>query len=56
MGKEDYYLASDVPAFLKFTNAVHFLLDGEAVILTKAGVSLHDVETHAKKKFGHSTY
>ncbi len=49
MGKEDYYLASDVPAFLKFTNAVHFLLDGEAVILTKIGVSLHDVETHAKK-------
>ena len=34
---------------MKFTNAVHFLLDGEAVILTKIGVSLHDVETHAKK-------
>ena len=49
MGKDDYYLASDVPAFLKFTNAVHFLLDGEAVILTKTGVSLHDIETHAKK-------
>lgn len=50
MGKEDYYLASDVPAFLKFTNAVHFLLDGEAVILTKTGVTLYDVETHVEKK------
>lgn len=49
MGKEDYYLASDVPAFLKYTSAVHFLLDGEAVILTKTGVSLYDVETHTKK-------
>lgn len=40
-----YFLGSDVPAFLKFTNNVHFLLDNEAVVMTKKGTKLFDLKS-----------
>ncbi|MFC7157943.1 glutamine--fructose-6-phosphate transaminase (isomerizing) [Halomarina halobia] len=37
-----YYLASDVPAFLEFTDRVVYLEDGEVVIVTPDGVDHRD--------------
>lgn len=45
LGDSQYFLASDVPAFLKETNKVYFLNDGEAVVLGKTGVKLFDIST-----------
>ncbi|MEK7597411.1 MAG: glutamine--fructose-6-phosphate transaminase (isomerizing) [Patescibacteria group bacterium] len=50
LGSDQYFLASDVPAFLKETNKVYFLNDGEAVALSKDGVKLFDLETEKEKK------
>lgn len=49
LGSNQYFLASDVPAFLKETNKVYFLNDGEAVILNSNGVKLYDIETENEK-------
>jgi glucosamine--fructose-6-phosphate aminotransferase (isomerizing) len=49
LGTDQYFLASDVPAFLKETNKVYFLNDGEAVILNNNGVKLFDIETENEK-------
>lgn len=49
LGTDQYFLASDVPAFLKVTNKVYFLNDGEAVILNNGGVKLYDIETESEK-------
>lgn len=51
IGKNQYFLGSDVPAFLKFTNRVHFLKDGEAVVISKKGVKLYDLASGKEKKF-----
>ncbi|MFN4212486.1 MAG: glutamine--fructose-6-phosphate transaminase (isomerizing) [Microgenomates group bacterium] len=45
-----YFLGSDVPAFLKYTNKVHFLADGEGVIITKNGVKIFDSKLEKEKK------
>ena len=50
LGNNQYFLASDVPAFLKETNQVYFLNDGEAVVLSNSGVKLFDLETEKEKK------
>ena len=55
LGNSQYFLASDVPAFLKETNKVYFLNDGEAVILSKTGVKLFDLETEKEKKLDPQT-
>lgn len=44
------YLASDVPAFLRFTNKVYFMNDGEAVILRDGLCTLCDAATGKVKK------
>jgi len=49
IGSDQFFLASDVPAFLKETNKVYFLNDGEAAILTKLGIKLFDLETEKEK-------
>ena len=41
----EYFLGSDVPAFLKYTNKVHFLEDYEGVVIKKDGVKIFDVKT-----------
>jgi len=50
LGNNQYFLASDVPAFLKETNQVYFLNDGEAVVLSNSGVDLFDLETEKEKR------
>ena len=47
---QQYFLGSDVPAFLKYTNKVHFLDDSEAVVITKKGIRLFDLKTGKEKK------
>ncbi len=45
-----YFLGSDVPAFLRYTNRVYFLEDGEGVAIDKKGVKLYDLETGQEKE------
>lgn len=47
---KQYFLGSDVPAFLEYTNKVHFLEDGEAVRLSKEKIKLFDVKSGDEKK------
>lgn len=44
-----YFLGSDVPAFLKYTNKVYFVADGEGVVINKDGVRLYDLKTKKEK-------
>ncbi|MBI3366070.1 glutamine--fructose-6-phosphate transaminase (isomerizing) [Candidatus Roizmanbacteria bacterium] len=48
-GNNQYFLGSDVPAFLKFTNEVHFLHDGEGVAISNKGIELYDISSGKKK-------
>jgi glutamine---fructose-6-phosphate transaminase (isomerizing) len=38
IGEEEFFIASDVPAFLNYSNRVMFLGDGEMAVLTRKGV------------------
>ncbi len=49
MGKGESFLASDVPAFLKHTNKVLFLEDGEIALLRADGVNVLDKDGKTKK-------
>lgn len=46
----EYFLASDIPPFLNYTNKVVFLNDSEMVILTKDGISFTDLEGNTLNK------
>jgi glucosamine--fructose-6-phosphate aminotransferase (isomerizing) len=50
LGNDEFFLTSDVPPFLKTTNKVHFLYDGEGVVLTKKGIKLYDLSSKKEKK------
>ncbi len=52
---KQYFLGSDVPAFLKYTNKVHFLDDGESVVITTNEIKLFDLKTGAEKKLSLQT-
>ncbi|MDD7578247.1 MAG: glutamine--fructose-6-phosphate transaminase (isomerizing) [Elusimicrobia bacterium] len=49
LGENENFLASDVPAFLKHTNKVLFLEDGEIAVLRVDGVTVLDKAGKAKK-------
>lgn len=50
LGKNENFLASDVPAMLKFTRRVIFLEDGEMAVLEKSGVRISTFDGAAIKK------
>lgn len=50
-----YFLGSDVPAFLPYTNKVYFLNDNEAVVINKSGVKLYDLKTGGEKSLAVQT-
>ena len=49
LDKNQFFLASDVPAFLKYTNKVYFLEDGEGIVITKDKVELYNLQSGRKK-------
>lgn len=50
LGENENFIASDIPALLKYTRNVYFLEDGEVAILRKDGVTLMDINKHPINK------
>ena len=46
VGTDENFLASDIPALLKHTNRVIYLMDRELVVLTRNGVEITDYDGH----------
>ena len=44
LGKDENFIASDVPALLKYTKDVYFLEDGEIGIIKKDSIEIFDIE------------
>lgn len=50
LGKDEFFIASDIPAILGHTREAFFLEDGEIAILTEEGVKISDLMGRPKSK------
>ncbi len=50
IGKDEYFVASDIPAILSHTNEVIFLDDGEIVLMTTDGVTVKSLDGAVREK------
>ena len=46
IGKDEYFVASDVPALLEHTRDLFFLADGDLAVITQAGVKVTDFDAN----------
>ena len=57
LGKDEYFVASDIPGILAHTRDMFFLSDGDIAVLTPKGVQVSDIEANpVQPKIHHVTW
>lgn len=54
VGKDENFIASDVPSILNYTNKIIYLEDKEIAVLTKNGLKIFDLDGFERKKRIHT--